>query len=138
LYYISGCPPPRIIDNQRETPAVLLVDDPTVPTTFPPGSEGKLCVLEARRALGLDLFHEQDALGCRQIAPAERVNKASLRSQRERRLIGLLTNREQSAKKLAGALAVPLRQVHAVLTLLFAAGIVQKGPAGYKLRELQL
>jgi hypothetical protein len=116
----------------------LLLIDPNQPTTAPPGSEAKLAILEARALAGLPLFHDQDALGCIQVAPRERVNKASLRSQRERRLIGLLSNREQSAKKLANAMEVPLRQVHAVLTLLFAAGIVQKGRAGYKLRELQL
>jgi hypothetical protein len=39
------------------------VFDPAAPTSFPPGSKGKLRILRLRAKLGLPLFVEGDGLG---------------------------------------------------------------------------
>jgi hypothetical protein len=112
---------------------LLLVDDPSAPTTFPPGSAGKLCVLEARRALGLPLFLPDDAEGARRLEVAEPGSVAQ-RSQIERRICQVISDREMPAKKLAHLIGcVPGQHVYKALYLLAQAGVVEHTVKGWKL-----
>ena len=111
--------------------------DPHAPTSFHPGSEEKLRVMEARRALGLPLFLDGDRQGARRLNREE--PSPFRRSQLERRLLALLNERECPVETLAALTGSRADQgLLKVLWLLKAAGIAVRGEVGWKLAVLEM
>jgi hypothetical protein len=115
--------------------------DPTLPCPYPPGSPEKIAVLEARAEAELpSLFLPEDAAGVRHLQdPRTQPFEVSLRSRRERALLGALNGHGQTARQLAAVTSIPLRRVHAALGLLKEAGCVEfSRQGGWRLTEVRL
>jgi hypothetical protein len=110
--------------------------DAAQPCFFPPGSEGKIACLAARRARGLPLFHPGDRRGLRQLNDTQPSSRAP-RSGLERRVLTVLTWSEQPVAELAALIGVaPGQRLSRVLWNLRDEGLARRGEEGWRLAGL--
>jgi hypothetical protein len=110
---------------------------PAAPCPYPPGSEEKLAILEARAALKLPLFQDDDAEGARQLNDVEPGR--ACHSHIERAIIEVITCQEVPVDMLAALAGLaPCQQFKAALGLLREAGLAERGKHGWRLAEVEL